>query len=105
MKLLMLIGIGCALVLPLGNAHSADIAAGEAKYASNCAQCHGRTGRGAGAFPSVTGKTQEHHVERLTRYREGERIGPNTALMAPNARNLSDEDIADLAAFMATTFR
>lgn len=105
MKMWMLLGIGCTLMLTFGEARSADVAAGEAKYAASCAQCHGRTGRGAGAFPSVSGKSAEHHAERLAQYRAGERVGPNSALMAPNARNLTDENIADLAAFMAATFR
>ena len=38
----------------------------------------------------------------LERYRSGEKIGPNTMLMAPRARKLSDEDIGDVVAFITS---
>jgi len=33
----------------------------------------------------------------LARYRDGERIGPNSILMIQNAKDLSDEDITNLS--------
>jgi cytochrome c553 len=96
-----------AAVLALGTSQvqAADIEAGEAMYAQACAQCHGRTGRGMASFPSVTGKDAEYIEKRLVQYREGEQVGPNSALMMPVAAALSDEEIADLSAFIATTFQ
>jgi cytochrome c5 len=76
-----------------------DVAAGQRKYAT-CIGCHGAQGQGMGIFPKLAGHTAEEIVDLLKKYRAGEQVGPNTALMAPNARNLSDEDIADLAAFI-----
>jgi cytochrome c553 len=84
---------------------AADTTAGAALYAGSCAACHGRTGRGVSAYPSLQNKTVEELTDKLNLYRSGERIGPNSALMIPNARNLTDEEIAALSVFMAATFR
>lgn len=84
---------------------SPDVAAGETLYRRSCGQCHGRAGRGQGNFPRVAGLDEEHITKRLVQYRAGERIGPNSALMIPVASRLSDEDIANLAAFISTDFQ
>jgi cytochrome c553 len=73
-------------------------------YAANCARCHGRTARGAGSFPRLAGKKADYLAERLTRYRAGEKVGANTSLMAPMARDLTDAQIAALAVYIATQF-
>lgn len=82
-----------------------DLAAGAALYAETCANCHGRAGRGMASFPSIAGREAEYLAERLVQYRAGERVGPNSLLMIPMAADLSDADIADLAAYVSTTFR
>jgi len=56
------------------------------------------------SYPKLIGKTEEYLSMRLGQYREGEKVGPNTALMRPHATKLSDEDISSLAAFIATAF-
>ncbi|MCC5977272.1 MAG: c-type cytochrome [Salinarimonas sp.] len=96
---------GVALMLGASNVQAADISAGEAMYAQACAQCHGRTGRGMASFPSVSGQDAEYIEARLIQYREGEQVGPNSALMIPVAADLSDENITDLSAFIAKTFQ
>lgn len=93
------------LLSPVGQIQSADVSAGERMYARACAHCHGRTGRGMASFPSLTGKDADYIASRLMQYRAGETIGPNTALMRPVAARLSDEDIANLAAFVSTNFQ
>jgi len=74
-------------------------------YAQACAQCHGRTGRGMASFPSLTGRDDDYIAARLMQYRAGETVGPNSPLMQPVAASLSDEDVANLAAFVSTSFR
>ena len=86
-------------------AETPDAAAGQALYAASCSACHGRAGRGVSAYPSLQNRTAEYITEKLEIYRAGERIGPNSALMIPNARELSDTDIAALAVFISETFR
>lgn len=79
-----------------------DAGAGGTMYARNCAQCHGRNGAGTASFPALTGKDAGFVTGRLEQYRAGERVGPNSGLMFGVARGLSDEDIADLSAFIST---
>lgn len=82
-------------------AASGDAAAGKAKFAT-CAACHGANGEGAGAFPKLAGLSAADVEAKLKKYRAGEQVGPQTALMAPNAAALSDADIANLAAHIAS---
>jgi len=88
-----------------------DVAAGKQKFAS-CAACHGADGKGqGGAFPVLTGLTAAETEKKLTAYREGDQeylksvgLGDRYGTMAPNAASLSDEDIADLAAYIGDEF-
>lgn len=77
-----------------------DVAAGAKRYKRECRQCHGPKGKGASSYPKLIGHPADFLVDRLERYRAGEKIGPNTPLMAPRAKKLKDKDIADLTAFI-----
>ncbi|MDX1589017.1 MAG: c-type cytochrome [Oleiphilaceae bacterium] len=85
--------------------HAEEASPGESLYQSQCAQCHGRAGKGSGAFPSLVGREAGYISERLEKYRAGEKVGPNSALMRGPASRLSDEDIAALADYISTTFQ
>ncbi|MFN4262654.1 MAG: c-type cytochrome [Thioalkalivibrionaceae bacterium] len=78
-----------------------DAAAGQAKYAT-CIACHGAQGQGMGIFPAIAGRDASYISDKLKRYRAGEQVGANTALMYPNAMNLSDDDIANLSAYIGS---
>jgi cytochrome c553 len=96
--------MGAALVASLamaGAVQAADVEAGKAKYAS-CVSCHGAQGQGQAIFPKLTGKSAADTAALLKKYRAGEQVGANTALMAPQAKGLSDDDIANLAAYIET---
>ncbi|MGB5623039.1 MAG: cytochrome c [Gammaproteobacteria bacterium] len=65
-----------------------------------CTACHGEDGRGiAPNYPVLAGQHAEYLVHALTQYRSGQR---KNAIMAGFATNLSDDDIADLAAWFAS---
>lgn len=81
---------------------AAQVRAGMIKYESICRLCHHRTGSGGKFTPPITGKTEEGVALLLTLYRDGVQMGPLTNLMAPWAKDLSDEDIRNLAAYVAT---
>lgn len=81
-----------------------DIAAGAQRYKVNCVNCHGRTGRGMASFPSISGRDAAYVSDRLTSYRAREMVGPNSALMFSLAGELTDQEISDLAAYVAATF-
>ena len=75
-----------------------DTAAGEAK-AANCAGCHGAKGEGVGDNPPLAGLDEAYQVEQLKAYKSGER---ENAMMQMFASQLSEEDMADLAAYYAS---
>ncbi len=78
-----------------------DVAAGKTRYAS-CAACHGMNAEGQGMFPKLSGQSVADLASKLKKYRAGEQVGPMTAMMAPNASGLSDGDIDNLSAYIAS---
>lgn len=101
----MLIAAVAAGTLSAAPAGAQDIDKGGELYKKQCRSCHGPTAKGLASYPRLAGKPLEYLVQRLEQYRAGDRLGPNTPLMAPRARKLSDEDIANIANFIATTFK
>ncbi|MBL36964.1 MAG: cytochrome C [Xanthomonadales bacterium] len=63
-----------------------------------CQSCHGRTGNESlqPSYPRLAGQHEDYLVHALKSYRDGSR---QNAVMAGFAGNLSDQDIADLAAW------
>ncbi len=64
-----------------------------------CAPCHGPNGHSQGAIPSLEALLQKNMVAALRAFRSGERQG---TVMNRIAKGLSDDDIAALAAYVAT---
>lgn len=89
------------LALGTTQAQAGDPASGEALYGDVCAACHGPTGKGMASYPRIAGKEADYLTDRLITYRAGERVGPNSMLMIPMAADLSDTDIANLAAYLS----
>lgn len=79
-----------------------DIDAGGDLYKKQCRRCHGPTAKGLASYPSLRDQSPDYLIEKLTAYRAGKRFGPNTPLMAPQAKRLSDEDIAQISHFIAS---
>jgi cytochrome c553 len=79
-------------------AAAADVEAGRRKSAP-CAVCHGPEGNATiPGTPTLAGQPAFFTHWQLIKYRDGRRTDEP---MAPLARNLSDADMADLAAFYA----
>ena len=97
-----LVSLSLAFQATAEDSASADIEAGAALYKKECRGCHGPTAKGMSAYPKLRGQTAEYLAEMLERYRSGEKIGPNTMLMAPRAKKLSDEDIVNISEFIAS---
>jgi len=92
--LLVLLAFGSNFAAAKGNP-----AAGRNK-AQVCAACHGKDGNGTSPmFPRLAGQYPEYLVHTLQAYKNGDR---SNAIMAPQAKNLSDQDIADLASYYAS---
>ena len=104
MKLQLTLAIGAAVALGMAEARAGDAAAGKARYLVNCVNCHGKAGKGMASFPSIVGRNADYVAGRLTKYRAREKVGPNSAIMMSLASELSDEEIANLAAYVSTAF-
>lgn len=78
-------------------AHAVSLYAGKAKAAAVCSQCHGIRSPSAGApFPSLAGRDAEYLKLALEQYRDKTR---GSEIMNNIAGSLSDQDIANLAAY------
>ena len=97
MKRMLLIG---AVVTGLaGTAQAAgDANAGKAK-AKTCAACHGANGEGKSPNPALAGKPEDQFVQALNDYKSGKRAN---AVMKTLAASLSEQDMANLAAYYAS---
>jgi cytochrome c553 len=75
--------------------------AGRDKFVQ-CASCHGADGRSTVVpqYPKIGGQTAEYVVIALKAYRDGRRLGTYAAMMTAVAQQLSDVDIANLAAYV-----
>ncbi len=77
-------------------AQTPAIAADQAKSAI-CATCHGKNGIGtAPNFPNLAGQKAQYTAQQLKLFRSGERKSEQMNIIA---QPLSDEDIANLAAY------
>ncbi|MFA6987233.1 MAG: cytochrome c [Arenimonas sp.] len=84
-----------AVAGPTGN-----IAAGKAK-AQPCAACHGADGNKTldGTYPKIGGQYPDYLAKVLHEYKSGKRKNP---IMAGQAQALSEQDIANLAAYFGS---
>ncbi|MGY6587933.1 MAG: c-type cytochrome [Wenzhouxiangella sp.] len=100
MARLMVMLIALAPVMALaGPVGVGDPAAGE-QLAASCAACHGSDGNSAvSAWPKIAGQHEDYAARQTRLVRDGLRDVPE---MIPFVMNLSDQDIADIAAFYAT---
>jgi len=72
--------------------------AGKAK-STPCAACHGVDGVSAApTFPTLAGQYSDYLYHALKDYKSGKRKNP---IMAGQVQNLSDADMADLAAYFS----
>ena len=79
---------------------AADAAAGKMRHSKTCVNCHGPAGKGAASYPKISGKEIPYIIDKLETYRSGTKIGPNSGLMIMMAKPLTDEEIANLAAYL-----
>ena len=79
------------------------IALGREKFVQ-CAACHGADGRSTviPQYPKIGGQSGPYVVIALKAYRDGRRQGTYAAIMAAVAKPLTDDDIENLAAYIAS---
>ena len=67
-----------------------------------CAACHGEGLRGTDKFPPIAGRSAGYLGRQLSDFKHFTRVGPGSALMRPIVENLSDEDILNITAYVAS---
>ena len=79
-----------------------DAAKGK-QLAYTCSGCHGidqyKNAYPSYRVPKIAGQNEQYIVAALTGYRKGER---NHATMQAHAQSFSDQDIADIAAYLSS---
>ena len=76
-------------------------AARGAELAVDCADCHGADGMGDEDNPKLAGLDEAYQIEQLKAFKSGERVDEEE-MMSMYAKDLSDQDMADLAAYYAS---
>jgi cytochrome c553 len=100
-------GIIACLTVILPSLHAGAVEApdplaqGRDKFVQ-CAACHGADGRSTviPQYPKIGGQSGPYIINALKAYRDGRRQGTYAAIMAAVAKPLSDDDIANLAAYI-----
>jgi len=96
MKLLIAVSL---FLLSTASMAAGDAAAGKGKSAI-CAACHGANGVSSIAnYPNLAGQKADYILAQLQAFKSGERKGASSAIMAPMAAGLTEQDMMDLAAF------
>ncbi len=98
--LLFSIATLAALSIPQNALAAGDAAKGQTLYKA-CIQCHGEDGRGnpTEEAPRIAGQYDWYIISSINQFKAGvERKNPK---MLPYIQNLSDQDIADLAAYIS----
>jgi cytochrome c553 len=96
-----LLGIVATITLLSTSAMAQDAARGKTLYAK-CIQCHGENGEGNEKMkaPKIAGQFDWYIASSIKQFQAGvERKNPT---MRPFIKNLSNTDIADLAAFISS---
>ena len=76
-----------------------DVESGKTLADKQCAACHGPLGEGKGKNPPLAGLDEGAHVAAMQDYKSGAR---KHAMMEKLATKLSDQEIADMAAYYAS---
>jgi len=90
-----------AFFLAPGLALAAGNVAKGQELSIDCADCHGDDGLGDEDVPAIAGMDEAKQIKALMGYQSGE-IADEDEEMLPYVEELSEQDMADLAAYYAT---
>ncbi len=96
--------IFAAMFIPLlasGAVQAGGDAARGQELSVDCVDCHGADGKGVDGNPAIAGLDETKHVEALKAYKSGERTDEGDVMLM-FTEELSEQDMADLAAYYAT---
>jgi cytochrome c553 len=95
----LIIAMMFILMLAAGSAQAGGDAARGAELAVDCADCHGDDGKGDEDVPSIAGMDAAKHAKALADFKSG---AVESEDMIDYAEDLSEQDMADIAAYYAT---
>ena len=99
MKKVIIVAAAISGLSLFGAANAGDAVAGKAK-AAVCVACHGPAGISPQPlWPNLAGQKDQYMIKQMKAFKDGTRKDP---LMSPQAAALSDEDMANLAAYFAS---
>ena len=92
----LIIAMMFILMLAAGGVQAGGDAAKGAELAADCADCHGDDGMGDEDTPAIAGMDAAVHAQKLADFKGSD------SDMADYVEDLSEQDMADLAAYYAT---
>ena len=99
-KLKILTTVFAGLLVSVTNAVAGGDADSGQQKAQACVSCHGETGMSISPqYPNLAGQYEDYLEQALSDYRDGDR---DNAIMKGFAAALTDQDIADLAAYFSS---
>ena len=96
---------GFVAYVPKGSIKRGELLAktGDAGRTLPCVSCHGDGLKGKeDMFPPLAGRSPTATARQLYDFKSGTRAGRNAAAMKPVVANLTDQDIIDLTAYIAS---
>jgi len=89
------------LMLAAGSVQAGGDAAHGKELATDCADCHGADGKGDDETPTLLGHEEAYFVEQLKAFKSGARKDEDDTMLM-YTEDLSEQDMADLAAYYAS---
>jgi cytochrome c553 len=83
------------------SANAALVSQGKDYFSRTCFRCHGNEGRGNETIARIAGQQLIYLNVTLKRYRDGSNLR-NNPMMATNTRQMTDADIAAVAAYVSS---
>jgi len=97
----LLIAAMFIMLLAAGNIQAGGDAEKGKALSIDCTDCHGDDGKGDEDNPPLAGLEEAYQVEQLKAFASGARVDEDE-MMGMFAEDLSEQDMADLAAYYAT---
>jgi cytochrome c553 len=94
----MIFAVLFVMLAAAGSVQAGGDAARGGELAVDCVDCHGDDGKGDDETPAIAGMDEAEHIAALKAFASGERID-ETEMMGDIAKELSEEDMACLAAY------
>lgn len=100
MKKMLVMAATIVALTAFASAHAAGNPVAGKNKSNSCAACHGPDGNSAAPnFPKLAGQHESYIVKQLMDFKSGARKDP---VMSAQAANLSEQDMADLAAYYSS---